>query len=41
MVHAVRAAADGYGALDDGQQAQVPADDVLADRCWTPWRTRF
>lgn len=30
VMHAVRAAADGYGALDDQEQAQVPADDVLA-----------
>ncbi|MFD4178179.1 hypothetical protein [Streptomyces anulatus] len=30
VMHAVRAAADGYGTLDDGKQAEVPADDVLA-----------
>ncbi|MEU3220138.1 hypothetical protein [Streptomyces sp. NPDC006971] len=30
VMHAVRAAADGYGVLDDGEQAEVPADDVLA-----------
>ncbi|WP_415962022.1 hypothetical protein [Streptomyces sp. 021-4] len=29
VMHAVRAAADGYGTLGDHEQAQVPADDVL------------
>ncbi|RSO23002.1 hypothetical protein DMH15_32550 [Streptomyces sp. WAC 06725] len=29
VMHPVRAAADGYGALDD-QRPEVPADDVLA-----------
>ncbi|MFJ7416589.1 hypothetical protein ACIQWZ_38195 [Streptomyces sp. NPDC098077] len=30
VMHAVRAAADRYGALDDQEQTEVPADDVLA-----------